>query len=380
MRILPAVFLSAVAVLAASRILLRAVDAALNRVRRPAPPPVSDATRRFHEGLRMVDLHCDALLWSRDLHRRARRGHVDLPRLREGRVALQVFAAPNRFPLGANYHRTPPGPDLMTAVAVGAGWPPATWLSPLSRALHQARTLRRTAASSAGRLCLVETRDDLDSPRGATGAVLAIEGLYGTGSDPAAVDRLFDAGFRIFGLAHMSDSDAAGSAHGWRKTGLTDFGRRVLDRLDERGAIVDLAHASERTIDETLESLARPPIVSHTGVRGTCPGNRNLSDRNLERVAGRGGLIGIAFFPAAVGGLDVGAIVRAIRHAVAVAGAEHVALGSDFDGAVRVPFDSARLDALTGALLESGLGEDDVERIMGRNALDFLLGALPPAC
>jgi microsomal dipeptidase-like Zn-dependent dipeptidase len=294
-------------------------------------------------------------------------------------VALQVFSAPNAFPLGANYRRTPRAPDLLAPLAIASGWPARTWTSPLRRALHQAGALRRLAGASGGRLRVVESRDDLADLDGTTGALLSLEGIHGVRDDLRAIDALFDAGFRIFGIAHMSDTALAGSAHGWRRGGLTAPGIRVIRHLESRGAIVDLAHASERTIDDVLDTLERAPLVSHTGVRGTCPGPRNLSDRNLERIAARGGLIGIAFFPAAVGGRTAAAVATAIRHAVAVAGADHVALGSDFDGAVPVPFDAARLVELTAALLEAGLDADAVARVMGLSARRFLSDALPRA-
>ena len=67
-----------------------AVDRALNRTT-GAPQPVAEEVRRIHAGLRVVDLHADPLIWNRDLLARGRRGHVDLPRLQEGGVALQVF-------------------------------------------------------------------------------------------------------------------------------------------------------------------------------------------------------------------------------------------------------------------------------------------------
>ena len=90
-----------------------------------------------------------------------------------------------------------------------------------------------------------------------------------------------------------------------------------------------------------------------------------------------GGLIGIGFWPTACGGDDVAAIARSIRYAVDVAGVEHVGLGSDFDGAVPQPFDATGLVQLTDALLEAGLADDDVARVMGGNARRLLAEALP---
>jgi microsomal dipeptidase-like Zn-dependent dipeptidase len=147
--------------------------------------------------------------------------------------------------------------------------------------------------------------------------------------------------------------------------------------MEDLGMIVDLAHASAATIDDVVAMATKPVLVSHTGVRGTCDSPRNLTDRQLEQVAETGGLIGIAFFRYATCGRDVGSIVRAIRHAVDRVGVDHVALGSDFDGAVRTPFDSAALSVVTDALLAAGCSDRDVAAIMGENVRRFLMEVLP---
>ncbi len=141
--------------------------------------------------------------------------------------------------------------------------------------------------------------------------------------------------------------------------------------------IVDLSHASPRTIDEVLAMATRPVVVSHTGVRGTCDNQRNLTDDQLRRIAATGGLIGIGFWDTAVCGTDAAAIARAIRHAANVAGIDHVALGSDFDGAVTVPFDATGLALITEALLAGNFTDDEIRKIMGGNTLRFLSDNLP---
>ena len=119
-------------------------------------------------------------------------------------------------------------------------------------------------------------------------------------------------------------------------------------------------------------------MVSHTGVDGTCPGERNLSDDQLRRIAAHGGVIGIGFWRGATCGEDAASIARAIRYAVDIAGIDAVALGSDFDGAVRTPFDSAHLVELTDALLVEGFTAGEIARIMGLNVREFFLRSLPP--
>lgn len=141
--------------------------------------------------------------------------------------------------------------------------------------------------------------------------------------------------------------------------------------------IVDLAHASAKTIDDVLAIATRPVIVSHTGVKATCENNRNLSDAQLRAVARNGGLVGIGYWKVATCGTDARAIARAVRHAVDVAGVDHVALGSDFDGAVEAPFDVTGLPLLTAALQAEGFSEPELQKVMGGNAVRLFQTALP---
>lgn len=141
--------------------------------------------------------------------------------------------------------------------------------------------------------------------------------------------------------------------------------------------IIDLAHASPKTIDDVVAISTRPLVVSHTGVRGTCNNNRNLSDEQIGAIAARGGLIGIGYWDTANCGSDAAAIVRAMRYVSDRVGAEHVALGSDFDGATTVPFDTTGLVQITDAMLAAGYSEREIRMIMGENALKFLLENLP---
>src|SRR5260221_11166058 len=135
------------------------------------------------------------------------------------------------------------------------------------------------------------------------------------------------AGYRVVCLTHFFDNELGGSAHGVAKGGLTPFGREAVRRLEQRRILVDLAHASPRTIEDVLAMATRPVVVSHTGVRGTCDNTRNLSDEQLRGVAHTGGVGGIGYWETAACGTDARAIARAIRYAVQIAGVEHVAPG-----------------------------------------------------
>ena len=140
---------------------------------------------------------------------------------------------------------------------------------------------------------------------------------------------------------------------------------------------IDIAHASPKTIDDILAMATRPVVVSHTGVKGTCDNNRNLSDDQLRRIAATGGVIGIGFWDTAICGEDAAAIARAIKYAASIAGVEHVALGSDFDGSVKVPFDASGVPLITEALIAEGFSDNDIALIMGGNVLRLLSEYLP---
>jgi microsomal dipeptidase-like Zn-dependent dipeptidase len=346
--------------------------------------PANERARALHETLGVVDLHADSLLWGRDLLERGDRGHVDVPRLIEGNVALQVFAASTKSPRHLNIERNDDSSDDIILLAIGSGWPPRTWRSLLARALHMASRADAMARRSDGRLTIIRSQADLAAHLAARGpswpvtaGLLAIEGAHALDDDPANVEVVADAGFRMMSPSHFFDNAFGGSAHGIEKGGLTPAGREMIERMEARRMLVDVAHASAATIDDVLAMSTRPVVASHTGARGVLDNARNLSDEHLRGIAASGGLVGIGFWPTACGGDDVAAIVRSIRYAIDVAGVEHVGLGSDFDGGVPVPFDATGMIRLTEALLDAGLADGDIGKVMGGNALRLFGEALP---
>lgn len=366
----------------------KAVEARVERrlnVVHPGPSrAVSSRARELHRTLFVADLHADSLLYGRDLLRRSSVGHVDVPRLIDGNVGLQVLAACVRVPRHLNVERNEDTSDDVTLLALALGWPPATWASGLARALHLAARARALEARAPERVSIVATRGDLEAElrrraddRRRTAFLLAIEGAAALDGEIGNVDVLADAGYRLFGLTHMVDNRFAGSASGVAKGGLTEDGRQLVRRLEDRSIIVDVAHASVRTVDDVLAIAQRPVVASHTGVRGACEGVRNLPDAQVSGIAATGGLVGIGFWPTACCGDEPRAIARSIVHAVALAGVEHVALGSDFDGAVAVPFDAAGMVRLTDALLAEGLTDGEIAGVMGGNVVRLLGEALP---
>jgi microsomal dipeptidase-like Zn-dependent dipeptidase len=360
----------------------------MNRVT-GGPWPVSARAAALHKTLAIADMHADTLLWQRNPGDRATRGHVDLPRLQDGNVALQVFSSVTKTPKGQNYESNGADTDNITLLAIGQLQPVRTWFGAkalLERSLWHAEKLHRAAAASGGRLRIILSAADLDrllAERAAgsrvTGALLSVEGAHDLEGQEANLSALDAAGFRMIGLAHFFDNELAGSMHGLKKGGLTPFGAQIVADMERRGMIVDLAHCSHTCFADVMRVATRPVVVSHGGVKATCATNRNLSDAELRALARNGGVIGIGYWDAAVCAPTPAATARAIRHAVDVMGVDHVGLGSDFDGSVTTGFDVAHLSAVTQALLDAGFDDGQVRAIMGGNVLRVLRAGLVPA-
>lgn len=355
------------------------VDRSLNKIAPHAPFQISAETRTLHASLRLADLHDDALLWGRDFSRRQSRGHTDAPRLVEGGYRLQVLAAVTKTPKNLNYDRNTGDTDNITLLAIAQRWPAGSWMSLKERALHIARRAGAAAQKSNGAVTIVKSRSELSQALSGEGlgVVLATEGAHPLEGRIENISALYDAGYRVLGLQHFFDNDLGGSLHGATGGGLTDFGRKAVRAAQDKGMIIDVAHSSEAVVRDVLATTQAPIIVSHTGLRGHCDSPRNLPDGLMKEIAAQGGLIGVGFWDGAVCGQDVGSIASAIIYAVGLVGADHVALGSDFDGATTVPFDGSEAVVLTEALLKGGLDEAAIRNVMGENVIGFFLQNLP---
>ena len=284
---------------------------------------VSDEARALHQTLAIVDLHSDSLMWDRDITHRAERGHMDLPRLQQGNVALQLFSSVTKTPKGQNYDANGADTDNIT--------------------------------------------------------LLTIEGLHNLEGKAANLDRLYDAGFRMAGLTHFFDNELGGSMHGLKKGGLTPFGRDIVQRMEAKGMIVDIAHLSHTGVAEVLAMATRPVVSSHGGVQATCKVNRNLTDEEIRGVAKTGGVIGIGYWEGAVCSTDPRASAKAMKHVRDLVGIDYVALGSDYDGATTVRFDTSQLVQVTQALMDEGFAAEEIAKVMGGNALRVIRAGIVPA-
>jgi membrane dipeptidase len=344
---------------------------------------ISDRAIALHKTLTIVDLHGDTLLWKRNLLERSDQGHIDLPRLEEGNVALQVFASVTKTPKGQNYDANSADSDNITLLTFAQLQPPRTWTSLLERSLWHAEKLSAAQAKESS-LVIIRTKGDLaglDARRKVkgrgTGALLASEGLQNLEGKLSNVDVLFKAGYRMAGFAHFFDNEVAGSMHGEKKGGLTPLGRDVFKAMEAKGMVIDIAHASHAAVAEMLSLATKPVVSSHGGVQATCKVNRNLTDAEIKGVAKTGGVIGIGYWDAAICSSEPRAIAKAMRHVRDLVGIDHVGLGSDFDGATTTPFDTAGLAHVTQALLDEGFTEADIAKVMGGNVLRVLLAVLP---
>ena len=360
------------------------VERGRNVVAEHDPYPVSTEAAALHKTLLIGDLHSDPLLWKRDLTKRSDRGQVDIPRLIEGNVALQVFTAVTKSPAGQNYdHNEADAMDNITLLAVAQMWPIRTWGSLYERAVYQAEKLHGFEARSDGQLRIIKSEADLDallerklSGEAVVGGLLGIEGGHPLEGNLDNLQRLQDAGYRLVGLQHFFDNELGGSLHGAGNAGLTSFGRSVVQAVVERGLILDLAHSSPQVARDVLAMTDIPLVVSHGGIHKGGPVKRNFQDDLMRAIAANGGVIGIGYWKDAICDDSPAGVAAAVKVGIEVVGEDHVALGSDFDGSVETTFDTSELSALTHAMLEAGLTPEQIRKVAGENMLRVIRARL----
>jgi len=313
----------------------------------------------------VFDLHSDSLLRldaGEDLAKGGTNGHFDLPRARKGGLGAIFLASwidPRFLPAGA-----------------------------AARTLGLLAGARRFVEANAGKVGLALGAGDVVRlhREGRLAVLLSIEGGHAIENDAKLLETYAALGVRSMTLTWMNGNDWADAStdpvvhHG----GLTAFGRRVVREMNRLGLVVDLAHVSRDTFYDALEESRVPVLVTHAGARALADHPRNVGDDQLRALASNGGAVGIAFYPGFLTGRhDDGArvddVVAHIDHVVSVAGIDHVALGSDFDGITKTVAglgDASRYPAVSEALRARGYGEGDIRKVLGENALRVLREAV----
>jgi membrane dipeptidase len=360
----------------------RLVDRAVNRTAHPGRLEASQQAIEIHQRAPIVDMVVGSALFRDSFVRPGGRGHVDLPRLRAAGVNVVGLSVATAWPdvrgTLSRWHFRSLG---LPASETGSKMAIAEWV--IGR-------INRWCADSDGQMIVVRSTEDLRaclSRGGPVGVVIAVQGGHVLEDDLGNVARLRELGVRVLAPAHVMDNSLVGSSTGRRASGLTEFGLEVIAELEAQSVLVDLAHMSRTGIDEALPLLHRPFVLSHTGLteiaggrsrwRRYSPATRNIPALVANEIGQAGGLVGIVLSTLLLGGGDLSNAVATIQLAIESAGAAHVAIGSDMDGGLRTVIDIDGLPALTNALLESGLAEDVVRRVMGGNAVRFLESALP---
>jgi microsomal dipeptidase-like Zn-dependent dipeptidase len=363
------------------------LEGGMNTVTPHPPYPVSEQARELHKTLVIGDWHSDSTLWKRDLLERSDRGHVDIPRMREGNQAVQMFTSVTKSPSGQNYDKnSSDARDNITSLVILQAWPPATWNSLSSRALYQAEKLQKIAEKAPDEFILIRNADDLETllsrrARGETivGGILGTEGSHALDGDLANIETLYKAGFRMMSLQHFFDNKLGGSLHGESGAGLTEFGRQAVDKMQSRGIMIDVSHSAPQVVEDVLARSKGPLIVSHTGFYGHCQSPRNISDELMQKIAEGGGIIAVGYWDGAICDPTPKGIIGAIRYGIELVGVDHVALGSDYDGSISAPFDASELSVLTHEMLKANFSETEIRKIMGGNMMRYLAENLPAA-
>ena len=361
------------------------LEKTMNSVSPHSPYSVSERAKTLHASLLIGDWHADSALWDRDLSKEYDYGHADIPRMQQGNMALQMFTTVTKSPAGQNYDSNKTSArDNITSLVVIQGWPIKTWNSLTERALFQAEKIHNLARRDGENFMVIQSQTDLAiflerralNPS-LIGGLLGTEGSHALDGNVDNIQRLYDSGFRMMSLQHFFDNKLGGSLHGLSGLGLTEFGRQAVTQMLALDIMIDVSHSSESVVRDTLGLSDQPLLVSHTGFQGHCDSPRNISDLLMQKIAEQGGLIAVGFWDGAICDNTPKSVAAAINYGIQLVGADHVALGSDFDGSITPGFDTSELVAITHELLESGATEAQIRQVMGGNMVLFLQKNLP---
>ncbi len=320
----------------------------------PRAQPISTSAlspEEIHREALIVDLHCDTLLdvtaKKRDIRERSTQGSIDLPRLREGGMTAQVFAAfihPNERARGA------------------------------TRAFELIGAFDRILNENGDTLGRVTHTWEIARLRGEgrIGAILSVENGDALESDLDNLERLYARGVRMMSLTWNASNALADGVQEEVHGGLTPLGRDVIAHMQALGMVVDVSHLSVKSFWDVLNAMHGPVIASHSSAAALNPHPRNLTDDQLKAIAQRDGVVGVNFYPLFLGQPTLERLLDHLDHLVEVMGDDHVGLGSDFDGfsgQVEGLEDVSKLPNLTLGLLRRGYARKAILKLLGGNVL-----------
>jgi membrane dipeptidase len=332
---------------------------------------LEESVLRLHREATVVDTHCDTLKCLMPMFTLPRNsqwddrsqvgmgvrsdlGHIDIPRLIEGGVDCQVFA------LSSIRDRTRPY-ALRTAMEM---------IDIFYQECEKHQTLITPVTTHDGILKANE--------EGKVAAMLSIEGADVIEGKIGLLRVFHRLGVRMVGLVHSLRNELAdGEADRRTEGGLSELGVQAVEELDRLGVLIDVSHLSDTGFWDLVDVTKGPVMASHSNARAVSNHPRNMTDKMIEAMADRGGVMGMNFAPSFVHPTHatVQGVVDHIDHIVGLVGPDHVGLGSDFDGIPYTPTgleDVTRMPNITAELVKRGYSEEDTKKILGGNHLRLI--------
>jgi membrane dipeptidase len=305
----------------------------------------------------VFDGHCDTILeiinHKRTLGKRASTGHLDIPRMKEGGLDVQFFAV---------FIEDIYKPD-----------------SSLKRTLQLIDCFFREIEKNQDDISLVTNYNQIEEANKARkiAAILSIEGGEALEGDLGVLRVLYGLGVRLLTLTWNQRNQIADGIGEFRTgSGLTEFGLKVIDEMNDLRMLIDVSHLSETGFWDVIKRSKAPIVASHSNCYALCHHLRNLKDEQIKALANKGGVIGITFVPNFLTQekrkTTIKDVVAHIDYLVEKAGIDCVGLGSDFDGTGALPLGLEGVDKIpniTEELLNQGYKEKDIKKILGENFL-----------
>ena len=320
----------------------------------------------------------------RDFLVRSEEGHLDLPRAREGGMVGGLFAmyAKAEHPRQGDFTQTADGYEVRLADPLDAAYARRTIDAQLS-------ALERMVGRANGTICFATTVDEIEAARrdAAFAIVLHLEGAEAIDADLDGLARLHSRGLRSLGpVWSRPNIFGHGVPFAYPRSpdtgpGLTDTGKALVKACNELGIMVDAAHLNERGFWDLVAISTAPIVATHACAHAICPATRNLTDRQLDAVKASGGVVGFNFSVSEVRpdghrdpDIPIETVAAHLGYLVERMGDDHVALGSDFDGATmpRPLKDASQLQNLIQALRAHGFDEATLRKIAFDNWMRVL--------